>query len=167
MPRNFTFRARFGSVRAVGRACWLVVMFVVFGCRAGNAGNAGNAGSTDATTDATDATISDVSVVEVVTDAAPAACALLSSGCAAGTYCYPFPFAEMATGEARCAAYQPPAGPSPQCDSEVQCPGGTVCATLFGISTDCHRLCNIDLPACGDGMECIPLAGYPRAGLCL
>jgi hypothetical protein len=156
-------------------------MLVLAGCPAGGAGSADATvdGAGDLTTTETgvdaggadtgfvDTGFVDTGFADVVPEGPPAACTALGQSCGAGTFCYPFPFAEMATGESRCAAYQPPGVPSPQCDSQVQCPGGSVCATLFSLSTDCHRVCNIDVPACVAGMECIPLAGYPRMGLCL
>jgi len=152
----------------VGSARWLVVTLLLGGgCRVDDSA------ARDATTDAGDPVIDSGedgadAAPDVVSDVGPQSCDLLAAGgCGSGTSCYPFPFREMATGETGCAAYQPLDGQSPQCDAHFQCPGGSVCATLFALGTDCHRLCDVDAPTCAHGMECIPLAGYPRAGLCL
>jgi hypothetical protein len=147
----------------VGIARWLVVTLLLGGCRVDDSA------APDATADAGDLlTDSGEDGADAAPDAAPQPCDLLAAGgCGSGTSCYPFPFREMATGETGCAAYQPLEGRSPQCDAHFQCPGGSVCATLFALGTDCHRLCDVNVPTCAHGMECIPLAGYPRAGLCL
>lgn len=140
-------------------ARFLVVMALIGGCDIDSA-------ATDAGTDAAADVVAPG--LDAGGDAAPRPCALLgSAGCGRGTFCYPFPFNEMPTGETRCGSFQPVAEPAPQCESHVQCPGGSVCATLFAIDTVCHPLCNLDAPHCAAGMECIPLPGYDPAGLCL
>ena len=143
----------------VGIARWLVVTALLGGCKLDSA-------VTDAATDIADPVLDSGGEGA---DVPRRPCDLLArAGCTGGTSCYPFPFNEMPTGEeTRCGTYQPLDEPAPQCDSHLQCPGGSVCATLFAIDTVCHRLCDVNLDACGQGMACIPLPGYEPAGLCL
>jgi hypothetical protein len=152
---------------------WFVALILVCGCHAGGAG-AGDAAPVDAALDGDGAPVDaaldgdgaaadspedasaadgDGSALDSSVDATASGCALLGRNCPAGTNCYPFPFNEMAA--------------SPQCASHVECPGGSICSTLFSLGTDCRPLCDVAGAACPQGMECLPLAGYAREGICL
>ena len=96
-----------------------------------------------------------------------AACDLLVPSCPGIEDCYPFPFAETPGGDARCGVFAAPDAALVVCESQLQCDGASLCATLFGLGTTCRPRCDVASPHCALGMACIELPAYPRVGICL
>jgi hypothetical protein len=155
-PRSRTFE----RVRTSGLARLIVgCVIAASGCNVGltppTTDDPGTTGVLDAATSDADA----------AADAPGATCLLLQASCINNQACYPYPFESNNPTTTRCA-FPGTGDVAVPCQSQLECDSSSICSNPGDPSSVCLSRCDLSLPFCFSGSDCIALPAFPGVGAC-
>jgi hypothetical protein len=92
-------------------------------------------------------------------------CSLLQASCPSGQACFPYPF-ESPNPTTTACSYPGTGDVAIPCQTQLECDGSSICSNPGDPSSVCLARCDLTLPYCGFGSDCVSLKSFRGVGAC-